>query len=245
MFRSAAIMLALCFITLSAQAALIGRVALTPGGTDYQAYYDDVLDITWLADADYAATNTFGVTGYGIGLYGVSMQWSTALAWTVGMNNANHLGVNNWRLPSVTDTGSPGCTGFDYNGTDCGWNVDLSTGEMAHLFYSTLGMNGSFDTNGQPTGCDSSPPTCLTNTDPFTHLRPEFFWSGNENVAYTPYAWGFNFGTGGQGQGDKTAFYRVWAVRDGDIAIVPVPASVWLFGSALGLMGRLRRKAAA
>ena len=39
-------------ITVSANAALVGRLPLTPGGTDYQAAYDDVLDITWLTDAD-------------------------------------------------------------------------------------------------------------------------------------------------------------------------------------------------
>ena len=38
------------------QAALIGRAPLTPGGTDYQAYYDDVLGITWLANANLAAS---------------------------------------------------------------------------------------------------------------------------------------------------------------------------------------------
>ncbi|MBI5783055.1 MAG: VPLPA-CTERM sorting domain-containing protein, partial [Gammaproteobacteria bacterium] len=35
------------------------------------------------------------------------------------------------------------------------------------------------------------------------------------------------------------------AVRPGDVAVVPVPAAVWLFGSGLlGLIGVARRKAA-
>ncbi|HET9062610.1 MAG TPA: hypothetical protein VFO62_04915, partial [Candidatus Binatia bacterium] len=42
-------------------AALLGRLPATPGGSDYQAYYDTELDITWLADANLAQTNTFGV----------------------------------------------------------------------------------------------------------------------------------------------------------------------------------------
>ncbi|MDP2325623.1 MAG: hypothetical protein Q8N51_16575 [Gammaproteobacteria bacterium] len=39
------------------------------------------------------------------------------------------------------DTGTPGCD-FAYTGTDCGYNVDLVAGEMARMFYSTLGNTG-------------------------------------------------------------------------------------------------------
>jgi len=39
-------------VHMTADAALLGRLAATPGGTDYQAYYDDVLDITWAANAN-------------------------------------------------------------------------------------------------------------------------------------------------------------------------------------------------
>jgi len=41
----------LAVVSFSADAALVGRLAATPGGTDYQAYYDDVADLTWLTDA--------------------------------------------------------------------------------------------------------------------------------------------------------------------------------------------------
>ena len=50
-------------ITVSAHASLVGRLPSTPGGTDFQAAYDTVLDITWLADANYAITEDFGVAG--------------------------------------------------------------------------------------------------------------------------------------------------------------------------------------
>ena len=64
------------------------------------------------------------------------------------MNTANYLGTNDWRLPTVTDTGGSGCSDYGYTGTDCGWNVDLSTGEMAHMYYSTLGNMPSRNTGG-------------------------------------------------------------------------------------------------
>jgi hypothetical protein len=53
-----------CLLTLIAttsQAALIGVLPLTSGGTNWQAYYDDVADLTWLKDADAAAPPKIGL----------------------------------------------------------------------------------------------------------------------------------------------------------------------------------------
>ena len=46
------------------------------------------------------------------------MNWSQAQVWIASLNAANHLGYNDWRLPTTTDTGAPGiqCTN---GGTDC------------------------------------------------------------------------------------------------------------------------------
>jgi len=58
-------------LSTSANSALLGRLALTEGGVDYQAYYDDEADLTWLADANYAATqytNSGGAEGSLVGL---------------------------------------------------------------------------------------------------------------------------------------------------------------------------------
>lgn len=70
----------------SADAALLSRV----GG---QAYYDDVLDITWLADANYAMTSGYDSDGL--------MTWDEAQSWIGTLNTANYLGVNDWRLPAT------------------------------------------------------------------------------------------------------------------------------------------------
>ena len=63
------------------------------------------------------------------------------------------------------------------------------------------------------------------------------------------YVWDFDFPTGKSQllRKNKSAYPRLaaWAVRDGDVALsaIPVPASVWLFGSGLlGLIGIARRK---
>jgi hypothetical protein len=245
MFRSAAITLALCFAAVTAQAALLGRAALTPGGTDYQAYYDDELNITWVADANLAATSNFGVTG--INPDG-TMSWYTAQSWIGAMNAASYLGASNWRLPTTIDVGQLGCLS-NIEG-DCGYNVDPSTSEMAHMFFSTLGNSRAFDTSGSPTGClEDYPNYCLTNTGPFSNLQPYPYWSGTTHgtsYLHRNGAWFFSFNEAYQGLDHKSNTYNAWAVSDGDsLATVPVPASVWLFGSALGVMGVMRRKAAA
>jgi hypothetical protein len=252
MFRSIAITLTLCLATATAQAALLGRAALTPSGTDYQAYYDDVLNITWIANANLADTNTFAVVG--IDANG-AMTWDMANEWIAAMNVAGHLGQSDWRMPTVGPVnGSTINYTFAYDGsTEWGFNISApgsaypgSTGsEMAHLYYSTLGNFGEYEVSGASTACSGASPYCRTNDGPFANIQTDHYWSGTEHAVATSEAWYFSFYDGSQSATWKSAPFRVWAVRDGDIGFVPIPPAVYLFGSALGLMGVLRRKVVA
>ncbi len=202
------------------------------------AYYDTATNLTWVADANLAATNDFGVTGINSG---GMMNWAAADAWIAGMNSTGYLGVTAWRLPTVTDTGTSGCD-YAYTGTDCGYNVDLGTGEMARMFYSTLGNTGAYNTSGTLTGCSGG---CLTNAGPFSIVPTAIYWSGTAYAPDTGDAWYFDVHTGQQNSGTKGAsVLRAWAVSSGNTlnAAIPVPPAVWLFGSALGLIGVMRRK---
>lgn len=67
-----------------AQAALQGRLPATPGGTDYQAYYDTDLNITWAANANLAQTSGFDADG--------RMPWTVANAWAAGLT----IGGGDW-----------------------------------------------------------------------------------------------------------------------------------------------------
>ena len=102
--------------------------------------YDDVLDITWLQDANLAATNTFGVSG--INADG-TMSWNTAQAWIAAMNAANYLGFSDWRLPTTPDAGGPFVFGWDgvqpYN---YNYGYNMTTSEMGYMFYVNLGNVG-------------------------------------------------------------------------------------------------------
>jgi len=88
----------------AAQATLIDR----GGGM----IYDDVLNITWLQDANYAKTSGYDADG--------RMNWTDANAWAAGLSFG---GYNDWRLP-ISDT----CEEYNCTGS-----------EMGHMFYSELG----------------------------------------------------------------------------------------------------------
>lgn len=232
-------------------AALLGRAPLTPGGTDYQAYYDDVLDITWVADANLPKTMATDPSDLGLMFPEAAQSWIESLN-ALGAGGG-YLGANNWRLPIVVDTTAAwqycGYFYFDFSGTACGYNVLTKSGaldqfepgqtvysELAHMFYVTLGNSSPYDTTGAYVG-----PTAVFNTGPFANLEPFFYWSGsNSGPGGTANRWFFRFGDGWQHW--DSGEYLVWAVHDGDIALVPIPAAVWLFASALGGLAWLRRR---
>lgn len=74
------------FTTQSATAAFFGRLPTTPGGMDFQAYYDDQLDITWTADATINGQDT----------------WDNQVAWADGFTID---GIGGWRLPNMDING--------------------------------------------------------------------------------------------------------------------------------------------
>ena len=196
------------------------------------AYYDTVLGITWLADANYA---------------GATMNWATATTWAASLSLGPSGQWDDWRLPFVVDTGTSGCNQTN-SGTDCGYNVQTMSGstvysEMAHMFYVTLGNIAQYNTSGfaQVPGVWG-----LTNTGPFSYLQGDAYWSG---TAYAPdafSAWSFYFNNGYQGAPSNLTGLYAWAVSPGDIgasAPVPLPAAAWLLGSGLlGFFGVARSR---
>jgi len=210
------------FLTLStgAWATLIDR----GGGL----IYDDVQDITWLQDANLAATNAFGVSG--INPDG-TMSWNTAQAWIAAMNAAAYLGFSDWRLPTTPDAGGPfvfGWDGVQPYGYTYGYN--MTTSEMGYMFYVNLGNVGLRPTNYNGGSVpDRAPGTFgLMNVGPFQNFGQPFpntlsipYWSGTQSVFQPADAWYFDFYFGNLNPGEITGplnnqFYA-WAVRDGDV----------------------------
>jgi len=258
MIKKISLLLCLSFWVASSQSAPISgqgtwETTLLPRSLDgdnttAEAYYDTVLDITWLGDANYADAN--------------KMEWGAANAWAAGLNPYSS-GIMGWRLPMMVETGaSSGCLGgiFEhYNGEDCGYNVKTTSGsppypadtvysEMASMYYDTLGNLAVMDTSGD----SPQPGWGLTNTGPFDNLQNNAYWTGSEKspccFPYNDYsAWYFKFTGGSQyflPKEDYTGLY-VWAVHDGDVgtSVIPIPAAVWLFSSGLlGLIGVARKR---
>jgi hypothetical protein len=141
--------------------------------------------------------------------------WADQMTWAAALTVG---GVSGWRLPSM-----------DVNGDDAIVDCQSPTTELAcrdneygYLFHQ-YGVTGA--THGL-----------------FTNVLADRYWSGTEHETDPGRAWLFHFGVGTGSNNGNGLNLAAWAVRDGNVAAVPVPAAVWLFGSALGLLGWMRRK---
>jgi hypothetical protein len=203
-------------VATTAQASLIDR----GGGL----IYDTDLDITWLADANYAKTSGYDADGL--------MIWTQAMNWA---GNLSYGGYTDWRLP-ITLIPDVSCS-FEALGDPYGYYCIGS--EMGHLFYNELGgvADASIATSGEP------------ELALFLNIQSDYYWSATLYEPFTLYGFFFGFVNGFQASvvppsiyDDNSVFYA-WAVRDGDVAAVPLPPAVWLFGSGLmGLAAVARRR---
>ena len=207
----------------------------------FEAYYDTVLDITWLANANVNGTRT----------------WADANAWAATLiivDEANSIIYNNWRLPNVEPiNGTSFNANFSFDGsTDNGFNISApgtvyagsTANEMAHLFYGVLGNKALYTTAGNPHQLGNG----LTNTGPFTNLQAYGYWSATVVEPDSGFtigrSWEFGFNHGEQDKiYNNTGFYAL-AVSDGDVGIaaVPEPETYAMMLTGLGLVGTAVRR---
>lgn len=184
--------------------------------------YDDVLDVTWLKDANYIFTSGFFTDP----LYAGRYFWYPASNW---VSSLVYGGFDDWRLPTMLSIGrwsDPRFSKVQAAANQAG--VELMIGNSSELSYMFL----------------------VNDLDMFSNVViGELFWTNIEyNVLTGPYpfygAWATSSFNGQNGGYTKSAWAYSWAVRDGDVASsnIPEPSTVMLTGLALAGVAIARRK---
>ena len=168
--------------------------------------YDDVLDITWMQDANYAQTSGYDLDG--------RMTWADANTWA---DQLSYGGFDDWRLASAGNAPAYAYT---------------ATGELGHMFYNNLGNTAYTSILNNVSFTDATPGG---GTESFLNVQSSVYWYGEENPSSSNFAPAFYTYDGRQVNGYKGGRHYSWAVHDGDIGAspVPLPAAFWLFASGL------------
>lgn len=174
---------------------------VNPGG---QTVYDPIGDVTWLANANVAATNTFGLpdctrptTSSICVAQDGSMNLASAMQLIANMNASNgagYLGQTNWELPP-SNASCP-----SYNCADSG-------NPMGILYYDQFGLSATTPVVATPN----------IAVGPFHNLQPYIYWSCQAVAIQDPCdgvgpnmgiaEWAFSFGNGFLGTDRLEATY--------------------------------------
>jgi hypothetical protein len=133
--------------------------------SDGKLVYDPMSEVTWLANANLAASKSFGAQCTGgngkpcIDVDG-SMSHDTAENWIAGMNayngGAGWLGQTTWQLPPTVDADSL-----------CDPDYYCDASPMGKLFYLQLGLGAGASVTSTPN----------ISVGPFNDIQPYLYWS--------------------------------------------------------------------
>lgn len=225
------------------ETTLEGRYLSGDFSNGFDAYYDTVLDITWLADTNYAQTSGHHLTGL--------MTAQEASAWAAGLTLG---GYTEWQLPTsapVDGSDSMNLT-LSYDGTtDVGFNIAApgtlyagsTANSLAHMYYVTLGFEADIagaDIGGYRECLGSS---FLSNDFcRWWYLGRSSSCSSNLLPAMNNCASRLNFDSGQQDIYAVDAEGYAWLIHPGDVGVVPEPTTALVFAGGLLVLARRRRR---
>lgn len=212
--------------------------------------FDSDRSITWLQDANYAASEltdgrrdaiiqqVINVDGHVLlaadfekvaNTYTGRMTWWGAVAWAEALT---HSGYSDWRLARTAQP-DPTCS---QQIPHIPWSqgFDCRNGELGHLYYVHFGVSASTDMTGNQI------------VDNATLLNIESDYLTGDTVPGLQGSGDFLFTNGWQSNSGFQFYRHAWAVRDGDVevAAVPVPMTLALIVSGLAALSLSRRRSA-
>jgi hypothetical protein len=167
--------------------------------------YDPNSGVTWLANANLAATRHFKVQH--INPDG-SMTYQTALNWVAALNKRHYLGHTDWTLPPTPS--NDGTCGIINPSSGFGFGFGCTGCPLGELFYTEFG--------GKPGESISS--LSNSNTADFRNFQPYFYWSG---TARMPGGATFSFEDGFENTNlDKDVMYAIPEFPSFDTHLQPI-----------------------
>ncbi len=237
-------------ILLSAGALISGAAQATLVDRGGGLLYDDVLNVTWLQDANYAKTSGYSDTG--IFDHIQATLWAANLTYFDSVRNVN---FDDWRLPTVSSIGIDWNYSFSSDGsTDWGPNNTNPVNELSYMYFVNLGLKSATNPDGtiQPNfgvfgdGTVVGQSNVSSGAVTIENLHASMYWTSSR--WYLPesghYYWTFSTLSGETNAAYEYASLFTWAVRDGDVAPVasiPEPETYALTLLGLGLIGALAR----
>lgn len=208
--------------------------------------YDDVLNVTWLQDANYAKTSGYDADG--------QMSWGVAKIWASNLvfhDAVRSIDFDDWRLARNSPEGHP----FHYGWSSAVGDEEPTAGphsELSYMYYANLGLSGYKSNNGNWQSdfgiFGNGSLVGQNNVGLVLNLQAGEYLSDADPEPY-PYNRPWKFGTNAGNHYLRELYepYFSWAVRDGDVAVfasIPEPVTSALIFVGLGLIGALahRRK---
>jgi hypothetical protein len=172
-----------------------------------QVVYDATTNLSWIANANLMASNTFGLTygtNYGNDSYGNpsiinsngTATWGGAMKWIAAMNAANYLGYSDWSLPTADPS--------------VGLLANDTTSQMGNLYYNAL---GGIAGRGIPILNNA-------NFSLFSNYQADYYWTGTDYFG-TPSKFVFATLGGFQINGQFYNNFFAMAVRSGPTGLAP------------------------